>query len=63
MGVVRQITVVGKAEKPASTGFSSTIAVHTAPEWIRANLRAVVFVQEHRSRRVLAVSSIPFPAA
>jgi hypothetical protein len=61
-GVVRQITVVGKAE-PGSAGFSSTIAVHAAPEWIRANLRAVVFVQERRSRRVLAVSSIPFPAA
>ena len=61
-GVVRQLTVVGKAD-PGSTGFSSTIAVHAAPEWTRANLRAVVFVQELRSRHVLAVSSIPFPAA
>jgi hypothetical protein len=61
-GVVRQFTVVGKAD-PGPTGFSSTIPVHAAPEWIRANLRAVVFVQERRSRHVLAVSSIPFPAA
>ena len=61
-GVVRQMTVVGKVD-PGATGFSSTIAVHAAPEWNRANLRAVVFVQERRSRHVLAVSSIPFPAA
>ena len=61
-GVVRQLTMVGKADS-VSTGYSSSIAVHAAPEWARANLRAVVFVQERRSRHVLAVSSIPFPAA
>ncbi len=61
-GVVRQMTVVGKAD-PGATGFTSTVAVRAAPEWTRANLRAVVFVQERRSRHVLAVSSIPFPAA
>jgi hypothetical protein len=59
-GVVRQLTAVGKAEN-ASTGFSSTVAVPTTRLWNRANSRAVVFVQE-RHGRVLAVSSIPFPA-
>jgi len=61
-GVVRQLTTLGKADA-GSTGFSSTIAVHAAHEWNRANLRAIVFVQERRSRRVLAAAAIPLPAA
>jgi hypothetical protein len=61
-GVVRQLVAAGKADS-SSTGFSTTIAVHAAREWNRANLRAVVFVQERRSRRVLATAAIPFPAA
>ena len=60
-GVVRQLTNLAKAET-SSPGFSSAFAVHTQPEWNRANLRAVVFVQEQRSRRVLAAAAIPFPA-
>jgi hypothetical protein len=59
-GVVRQFLPLGKMDG-ASAGFSSTVAVHPAHEWNRANLRAVVFVQEHRSRHVLAVAAIPFP--
>jgi hypothetical protein len=60
-GVVRRITAIGKADS-ASTGFSSTVAVPMAGEWNRANLRAVVFVQERRGRRIVAASAIPFPA-
>jgi hypothetical protein len=59
-GVVRQLTLVGKINSPAS-GFSSTAVVHPAREWNRENLRAVVFVQERHSRHVLAVAAIPFP--
>jgi hypothetical protein len=61
-GVVRQLTAVGKVDSD-STGFSSMVAVATAHEWNRANLRVVVFVQERRSRRILAVSMIPFSVA
>ena len=61
-GVVRQLVQIGKVDS-GSNGFSSTIAVHASQEWNRANLRAVVFVQEHHSRRVLAVSAIPFSAS
>lgn len=61
-GVARQLIEVGKADT-GSSGFSSTVAVPTAHEWNRANLRAVVFVQERHSRRVLAASAISFPAA
>jgi hypothetical protein len=55
------VTTVGKA-KVASTEFSSTIAVRALQEWNRANLRAIVFVQERYSRHVLTAAAIPFPA-
>jgi hypothetical protein len=58
-GVVRQFFSAGKIEAGAP-GFSSSISVHTMQEWNRANLRAVVFVQEKHSRRVLAVAEVPF---
>jgi hypothetical protein len=58
-GVVRQLLPLGKIDA-APAGFSSTVAVHPAHEWNRANLRAVVFVQERRGRHVLAVAAIPF---
>jgi hypothetical protein len=61
-GVVRQLITVGKVDA-VSTGFSSTIAVRTAHEWNRANLRAIVFVQERHTRRVLAAAAIPLPTA
>jgi hypothetical protein len=59
-GVVRQLIAVGKTDT-GSTGFSSTVSVRAASEWKRANLRAIVFVQERQSRRVLAAAAIPFP--
>lgn len=59
-GVVRQLVPIGKIDEE-SEGFTSTVTVHSAHEWNRANLRAVVFVQERRSRRVLAAAAIPFP--
>ena len=61
-GVVRNLTAVGKAS-PGSAGFSSTVAVPPAHNWNRSNLRAVVFVQEQHSRRVIAVDAIPFPTS
>jgi hypothetical protein len=59
-GVVRQLQPVGKIDAPGA-GFSSTTSVHAAQQWNRANLRAVVFVQERHTRHVLAAASIPFP--
>jgi hypothetical protein len=59
-GVVRQLLPLAKIDvTPAE--FSSSVAVHSAREWNRANLRAVVFVQERRSRHILAAAAIPFP--
>ena len=61
-GVVRQLLPIGKIDTPA-VPFSSTVSVHAAREWNRANLRAAVFVQERRSRRIVAAAAIPFPKA
>jgi len=61
-GVVRAIIPAGKVES-GENGFSSTLAVHAAHDWNIANLRAVAFVQERRSRHVLAAAAIPFPPA
>ena len=60
-GVVRQLVPLGKISTPAQE-YSSTATVHPAREWNRKNLRAVVFVQERHSRRILAVSAIPMPS-
>lgn len=59
-GVVRQLLPAAKMAD-ASAGFSSIVPLHAAREWNRANLRAVVFVQERHSRHVLAAAAIPFP--
>jgi hypothetical protein len=55
--VVRSLTVLGRSE--GNQAFSATPVVSIEPAWKRANLRAVVFVQEPRSGRVLGVAAIP----
>jgi hypothetical protein len=60
-GVVRQLIPLDKSAGSREE-FSATIPVHTAREWNRANLRAVVFAQDRRSHQVLAAAAIPFPA-
>jgi hypothetical protein len=59
-GVVRQLLPLGKVDA-GPAGFSSTVAVHADRDWNRANLRAVVFEQERRSRHILAAGAIDFP--
>jgi hypothetical protein len=56
-GVVRTLTKIGYvgAETPP---FSAAPAVALEKGWRRENLRAVVFLQEHTSRRVVGASSI-----
>ena len=61
-GVVRELSRAGSIGKNSSVEASLSAVVHVKPEWKRANLRAVVFVQERRSRRVLAAANIAFSA-
>jgi hypothetical protein len=59
-GVVRQLLPLRKVDASAE-GYSASVAVHAAPEWNRANLRAVVFARDRRDLHVLAAAAIPFP--
>jgi len=59
-GVVREMRVVGTA---TTAQFDAAAVVPIAPGWVGENLRAVVFVQERNSRRVLAAGAITLAAA
>lgn len=59
-GVVRDLLFLGRAQPAASPAFATETALKLDPTWQRTNLRAVVFVQERDSRRVLAAAQIPF---
>jgi hypothetical protein len=53
-GVVRRLSLVGAATK---AGFSADQVIVLDKSWKRENLRAVVFVQERGSRRVIGAAS------
>ena len=57
--VVRKLERIGMAD-PQAAAFAARRIIEISPEWKRENLRAVVFVQESRSRRMLAAASTPF---
>ncbi len=58
--VVRELKRIGQVKTKAPTPFAAEPRVKIASAWKRENLRAVVFVQEARSRRVLAAASTFF---
>lgn len=59
VGVVRRLTKLGEA---GAGPFSAEAVVDLEKGWRRENLRAVVFVQEGASRRVVGAASIKLPA-
>src|SRR5580704_4232943 len=59
-GVVRQFMKLGPATPGADTSFDSSTTVMLSKEWRRENLRAVVFVQNPRTRQIYGSASIPF---
>lgn len=59
-GVVRELLLLGSVNPSASPAFATETVLKLNPAWQRANLRAVVFVQERNSRRILAAAQIPF---
>jgi hypothetical protein len=54
--VVRQLSIIGRVS--ATTSFTAEPIVTLASGWKQENLRAVVFVQERASRRVLGAAAI-----
>ena len=61
-GVVRVLRMIGNANPGANPAFAAQPGVAIAPGWQCEDLRAVVFVQERRSRCVLAAAAIVVPA-
>lgn len=59
--VVRRLDRLGKADPSKDTAFAAHPVLNLNPAWKHANLRAVVFVQENKSRRVLAAAALPLP--
>lgn len=57
--VVRTLERIGIAD-PQAAAFAARRIIEISPGWKRENLRAVVFVQGIRRRRMLAAASTPF---
>jgi hypothetical protein len=54
--VLRELKVIGVIGKNGQEGFSAQPAVKLDSKWNVGNLRAIVFVQERKSRRILAAA-------
>lgn len=57
--VLRQLKVLGVTGKSGQDGFAAQPNLKLDSAWNAANLRVVVFVQEKKSRRVLAIAEMP----
>jgi hypothetical protein len=56
--VVRTMERIGEAKSAGETSFAGDVSVPLKPEWKRENLKAVVLVQEKKSRRILGAAEI-----
>jgi hypothetical protein len=56
--VVRSMRKIGEAKAEGETSFAGDATVPLQKEWKRENLRAVVFLQEKQSRRILGAAEI-----
>jgi len=56
--VVRSMRKIGEAKADGETSFTGDANVPLPKEWKRENLRAVAFVQEKKSRRILGAAEI-----
>ncbi|MGH7246996.1 MAG: DUF1223 domain-containing protein, partial [Pseudomonadota bacterium] len=55
--IVRSLTTVGSLDPRRSASFSTDVKLNLARSWKRENLRAVLLVEERRSRRILGAAS------
>src|ERR1700676_5232352 len=56
--VVRELKVIGVIGKNGEEGFTAQPAVKLGAKWNLENLRAVVFVQEKKNRRILGAAAV-----
>jgi hypothetical protein len=56
--VVRKLHKIGAADATGPQSYSSDQAIKLEPSWKRENLRFVVFVQERKSKKIVAAGSI-----
>lgn len=56
--VLREFKVIGAVGKSGEEGFTAQPSVKLNAKWNAANLRAIVFVQEKKSRRILGAATI-----
>jgi hypothetical protein len=61
VSVVRRWERLGKADPGKGSSFSARPELKLEPSWKRPDLHVVVFVQQEKSRRVLAVATLPLP--
>jgi len=56
--IVRSMRKIGEAKADGETSFAGEASVSLQKEWKRENLKAVLFVQEKKSRRILGAAEI-----
>jgi hypothetical protein len=56
--VVRSMRRIGEAKADGETSFTGNARIPLQKEWKRENLRAVLFVQEKKGRRILGAAEI-----
>ncbi|HUC53757.1 MAG TPA: DUF1223 domain-containing protein [Candidatus Cybelea sp.] len=59
--IVRSLRKIGEAKGDGETSFRGDASVPLKKEWKRENLKAVLFVQEKKSRRILGAAEIRIP--
>jgi len=56
--VVRSMRKIGEAKGDSEASFAGDVSVSLQKEWKRENLKAVLLVQEKKSRRILGAAEI-----
>jgi hypothetical protein len=56
--VVRTLTSLGQLDTRKNGAYSATARLMLNPAWNRANLRLVLFVDDHATRRILGAATL-----